>query len=292
MHRVLITGANSYIGSSFHRWVDRWPHRYDVKRVSLRNRSWRDERFCDFDTVLHTAALVHTTRETLQRYLEVNRDLTLEVADKAKEAGVRHFIFLSTMGIYGLDAGHIDELTKPCPRTPYAQSKYQAEISLSGMSGDSFRVAVIRPPMVYGRGCPGNYRTMSKAISALPMFPSINNVRSMIFIDNLSEMLRQVIDSTLTGPLWPQNDEYVNITHLAKLISQAKEKRLLFTKVLNPLTDIGLFFSPTFRKVFGSLTYDMSMRGGPGVVVDGCRLDYQTMSFEGSIVDTEQEGTE
>lgn len=287
MKRILITGTNSYIGTSFTNWVLQNPDKYTVDNVSLRNEQWRDGSFEGYDTILHAAAIVHIQENDIQKYLAVNRDLTLNVAQKAKQEGVKQFIFLSTMGVYGVETGYITESTVPAPKTLYAQSKYEAEQLIQELNDDTFKVAIIRPPLVYGRLCKGNYSRLVSMALRLPVFPNIENERSMIFIDHLSEFIRILIDAGSSGMYFPQNKEYVQTVKLVECVLNTHNKELRLTNKFNWVISFGLGLSSTFRKVFGTFVYDKTMPGGPSALMNGKEINYQTMSFEQSVRHTE-----
>lgn len=282
MKRILITGEGSYIGTSFEKWVSQWPEKYQVDTIDMRGNEWKDKSFSTYDVIYHIAAIVHVKENDTEKYFSVNRDLAVEVVKKAKAEGVKQFIFLSTMGVYGIETGFIDEKTKPNPKTPYAQSKLEAESLLSELTDDTFKVATLRPPIVYGKDCRGNYPILAGMALKTPVFPKVKNERSMIFIDNLSEFVRLVIDKEQSGLFFPQNKEYVNTTELVQLIAKVHGKELKVTGVFNPFVYLGIKMSETFGKVFGSFTYDIQMSGGPE------ELEYETCSFEESIERTEK----
>lgn len=282
MKRILITGTGSYIGTSFEKWVSQWPDQYQVETIDMRGNEWKDISFGSYDVVYHIAAIVHVKENDTEKYFSVNRDLAVEVAKKAKVEGVKQFIFLSTMGVYGKETGFIDENTKPNPKTPYAESKLEAESLLNEFADDSFRVGTLRPPIVYGKDCRGNYPRLAGMALKVPVFPKVKNERSMIYIDNLSEFVRLTINKELGGLLFPQNKEYVNTTELVQLIAKVNEKELKVTGMFNPFVSLGIKMSETFGKVFGSFTYDMKMPGGPA------QYDYETCSFGESIKRTER----
>lgn len=283
MKKILITGAGSYIGTSFEKWVSQWPEQYEVDTIDMRDDGWRNTPFKQYDVVYHVAAIVHVKENDTDKYFKVNKDLAIQVAKKAKAAGVKQFIFLSTMGVYGIETGFIDENTKPNPKTPYAKSKLEAEGLLNEMMDDSFKVVILRPPIVYGKDCGGNYPRLASMALKLPVFPKVNNKRSMIFIDNLSEFVRLVIEQELSGLFFPQNKEYVNTTDLVQLIAKVHGKELKVTRLFNPLVNLGTKLSETFGKVFGSFTYDKKTLSGSSK-----ELNYDMCSFEESIERTEK----
>ncbi|NLC69022.1 MAG: NAD-dependent epimerase/dehydratase family protein [Clostridiaceae bacterium] len=288
MKTILITGADSYIGTSFEKWVSKWPDEYSVDTIDMRCSEWKEISFRGYDVILHVAAIVHVKENDVNQYFRVNRDLAIEVARKAKAEGVRQFIFFSTMGVYGSNVSYVDEKTMPNPVTPYARSKLEAENMLLNMEDEFFKVAVLRPPLVYGKNCKGNYQRLTRLAKNLPLFPSVINERSMIYIDNLSEFVRLLINCGIGGLFFPQNKDYVNTTTIAKLIAKAHGRRLRVTKIFNPGVILGLKFSETFRKVFGSYVYAKGMPGGPNTEVNGQICNYETVSFPESIRLTEE----
>ncbi|MFC0475743.1 NAD-dependent epimerase/dehydratase family protein [Robertmurraya beringensis] len=287
MKKILITGVNSYIGTSFEKWVSQYPDKYSVDFISIRDDHWKEKSFSGYDVIFHTAAIVHVKEDDTNKYFKINRDTTVELAKKAKKEGVKQFIFLSTMGVFGTETGYITKDTKPIPKTPYAQSKYEAEQILLGINSTDFNVSILRPPIVYGRGCPGNYVRLAKLAITLPIFPEIKNERSMIYIDNLSEFIRIIIDNSQGGIYFPQNKDYVNTTDLVRLIAKARGKEVKTSKVFNWAVAIGLKLSGTLRKVFGTFVYDKRISGGPGTLINGVKIDYEVVSFGESIISTE-----
>lgn len=283
MKKILITGADSYIGTSFEKWVGQYSNLYKVDTIDVKENSWKDKCFSSYDVVYHVAAIVHVKENDIEKYFSVNRDLAIEVAKKARQEGVKQFIFLSTMGIYGMETGFIDKNTKPNPKTHYAKSKLEAENLLNEISNETFKVAILRPPIVYGKNCRGNYPRLSKLAMMLPVFPKHNNNRSMIFVDNLSEFTRVIIECGIGGLFFPQNKEYVNTTELVEFVTEMHGKKLKVTKIFDPLVNLGIKISNTFAKVFGTFVYDKKLTGGPGN-----EFDYETCSFKKSIELTEK----
>lgn len=257
MKKILITGAGSYIGTSFENYMKQWSDEYEICVLDLLDAAWRDHSFENYDCVYHVAGIAHRkeTKENRDLYYKVNTDLVLEVADKAKDSGVRQFIFLSSMSVYGVDCGVITKDTQPMPKSNYGRSKLMAEEGLEKLSDDSFRVCVLRPPMVYGKGCKGNFNTVYKLVSKLPFFPKVNNKRSMIYIDNLSAFVKLCADRELSGLYFPQNREYVNTYRMAKGIADGLGKKL-FPGYISALGVLMMRpFVSTVKKAFGTLIY-------------------------------------
>lgn len=263
MKKVLITGANSYIGTSFENWLSKYPEQYIVDTVDMKDGSWREKDFSSYDVVFHVAGIAHVSSDPKLKelYYQVNRDLTIETANKAKAEGVKQFIFMSSIIVYG-DGGRekrvIDRNTKPTPSNFYGDSKLQAEEGIRLLDDDIFKIVILRPPMIYGKGSKGNYPKLSKAAQKLPVFPDIENERSMLHIDNLCEFIRLMIDNEESGLFFPQNAEYVKTSEMVRLIAEVHGKKIKLTKVFNPILK-KMYGINIVNKVFGNLVYDKSI---------------------------------
>lgn len=259
MKRILITGKNSYIGNSFEQWVKKTEEKFIVDKMSLRGSNWEKRDFSIYDTVVHVAGIAHIkeTKKNQFLYYEINRDLTFKVAQKAKKNEVNHFVFLSSMSVYGRNTGVINKKTKPEPETYYGKSKFEAEQLLNCLQDKSFSITILRPPMVYGRDCKGNYAKLSKFAQKTFLFPNIANKRSMIYVDNLSEFIKQIIINKESGTFYPQNSEYVNTSELVYFIAKCHNKKIYLTKAFNFL--LRKLNIKSLKKIFGSLSYEMGM---------------------------------
>ena len=254
MKNVLIIGENSYIGKSFANYAN---NQFSIKSISARGNQWKEVDFTGFDSILHCAGIAHIKQKKSikELYYSINRDLALEVAIKAKESGVKQFIFLSTMSVYGKGDTEITLKTIPKPQGFYGDSKLQAEVAIQSLSDTDFVVCIIRPPMVYGYDCPGNFSRLVQLAKKLPVFPKINNRRSMIYIDNLCAFISCAISNNHNGIHLPQNKDCVNTTELVCTIAKLHNKKIRTTRIFNPLISLSSkFFSPV-RKLFGNLTY-------------------------------------
>lgn len=276
LKKILITGRNSYIANHFNDFIS--DDYYSVNLMSVHDDDWQSTSFKQYDTVIHTAALVHESikNATAEQFDKANYQLTLALAEKAKKEGVKHFIFLSTMSVYGLNTGHITASTSLNPNTPYGQSKAKAEDALNTLSSEEFVVTIIRPPMVYGPNCKGNFRALYKIANIAPIFPKVNNKRSAIFIDNLSAFIKVVIDNNIEGTLFPQNSEYLNTSEAVSLLAQASSNKVYISKLAGFGINL-LKSSPIIQKAFGNLTYDPNLPGGPN------NLEYNIVSFQESV---------
>lgn len=280
MKRILITGANSYIGTSFEQWVKRHPDKYMVDTVDMTDISWKEEDFSSYDVVFHVVGIAHVSSDPKLKdlYYRVNRDLTIETAKKAKAEGVKQFIFMSSIIVYGDSSKGkrvIDRNTIPSPSNFYGDSKLQAEIGLKALEDENFKIVILRPPMIYGKGSKGNYPKLSKAAQILPIFPDIDNERSMLHIDNLCEFIRLMIDNEERGLFFPQNEEYVKTSEMVRMIAEAHGRKIRLTKVFNPIIKM-MYGINVVNKVFGNLVYENSM----SVYKKG---EYRIRDFEESI---------
>lgn len=259
MKKILITGKNSYVGTSLEKWLGNYPERYSIDSISLRDDSWKEKDFSKYDIVVHVVGIAHIkeTKENAELYYRVNRDLAFDVAQKAKVENVKQFIFLSSMSVYGIDCGVIDKSTPLNPKSNYGKSKLEAEKLISSLEGTSFKVAILRPPMIYGKGCKGNYPRLANLAMRIPVFPLIENQRSMIFIDNLCEFIRLIIDEYSTGLFFPQNEDYVCTSEMVRVVARLNGTNIRMTRIFNPL--LRILRVGTVNKVFGDLIYDKEM---------------------------------
>ena len=284
MKRVLITGKDSYIGDSVAQWLAKYPDRYATNAIDMRDDSWREHDFSQYDVVLHVAAIVHdrSRRATEDLYYRVNRDLATATAEKAKTEGVRQFIFMSSILVYGSRGFSqvINEDTPPNPGSVYGESKLQAEEGIRRLESDRFRVVIVRSPMVYGLGCKGNYSRLAKLARLLPVFPDFDNQRSMIHIDNLCEFIKFMIDNDESGLFFPQNREYVKTSEMVRLIAEAAGRNIRLIRAFNPVIRVLGPRVTVLGKVFGSLVYEMGM--------SEYIQDYRIRSLRESILHTEK----
>lgn len=266
MNKVLVTGANSYIGTSFEKYInEHHPGEFVIDTIDMVDGTWREKDFSGYDAVFHVAGIVHIKekKQISHLYYEINRDLAFETAQKAKEQGVKQFVFLSSMSVYGLSHGEINNETPVNPINAYGKSKLEAEKKLKSLAEAEFIVSIIRPPMVYGRGCKGNYQMLRKLALKLPVFPKVKNQRSMIYIDNLCEFVYAVIKDIKDGVFFPQNDELINTGKMVKTIAEANNHKIRITPVLTPFVAVGKIIPGRIgrlcNKAFGSCYYDMEM---------------------------------
>ncbi len=262
MKRILITGAGSYIGTSFENYLKNFGNEYSVDTVDMIDGSWREKSFSGYDAVFHVAGIAHDTgnKKDADLYYRVNRDLAIETAEKAKTDGVKQFVFMSSMLVYnGCKDRNIISETQPRVKGCYGDSKLQADLALQRMNSDEFCVSVLRPPMIYGKNCKGNFPRLIGLAEKLPFFPDVKNRRSMLYVGNLCEFIRVIVDREIGGVLFPQNSEYVCTTELVRAAMTALGKKKRFTRIFNPLIALAKPIVGSVNKMFGNLTYDKSM---------------------------------
>jgi UDP-glucose 4-epimerase len=262
MKNILVVGKNSYIGDSF---AFRAKDDFHIDIVDSIDNHWKEVDFSKYDVVFHVAGLAHidAKNDMQSLYYKINRDLAIEVAKYSKENGVKQFIFMSSMIVYGesksLISQSITKDTKPKTNGFYGDSKLQAENGILPLQSDEFNVVVLRPPMIYGKGCKGNYPRLVTLAKKLPIFPNYPNQRSMLHIDNLCEILKLIIVNESKGIFFPQNKEYTNVADMVQKISIVNGKKIRLTKAYNWMIKPLSRIIGQINKVFGTLIYDKEM---------------------------------
>lgn len=284
MKNVLIIGKGSYIGESFKRWLEQYPETYTVGIVDSKNGAWKEADFSKYETVVDFAGIAHInniTADMRDLFYSVNRDLSIEIAAWTKKHGVQHFIIFSSMNVYGDYCDNITERAAEMPTSFYGDSKLQGDIGIRKLEDETFIVSYMRPPFVYGKDCTGNYNTISKIAKRTPVFPSYKNKKSMIYIDNLCEFTRMVIDEQLGGILTPQNKELVSTTELVREIAKCNGKKIWFTHIFNWAIGPAVKIMKTVRRAFADDCYDL-------LLSNYWDNKYCVVSFEESIRRTEK----
>ena len=296
---ILITGAGSYIGESFKDYAKAHYPALVVDSIDMIDGSWKSKAFSKYDIVYHVAGLAHADvgsvdEATKEKYYSVNTDLAVEVCKKAKAEGVKEFIFMSSMIVYGDSAPLgkqkvIDKYTVPDPANFYGDSKLQADVAVRDFASDDFKVIVLRPPMIYGKGSKGNYPMLAKLAKALPVFPDVENKRSMLYVENLCEFLCQIMSvksiKENSVVLFPQNSQWTKTGNMVKEIGDVTGKKV---KLIGGLSKFAVFAAGKFpgkigslvNKAFGNNCYDNEMSSYEG-------LNYQNISLNESIKKTE-----
>jgi len=254
MKRILVIGEKSYIAKSFYGFANK---RYKIEIITSRNGTWQSVDFSKYDSVLHCAGIAHVSNNPRieKLYYDINCDLAVAVAKKAKNESVKQFVFLSSILVYGSNKNVINNETIPNPDNFYGASKLKAEQELQELADNNFRLCIVRPPMVYGKGCKGNFFKLVDLAKKTPIFPDYPNKRSMIHVDNLCDFLCSLIDSNKYGFFLPQNQEYINTTELVCYIAECYNRRIYTTKRFNSLIRFLTKHVVVFNKIFGNLYY-------------------------------------
>lgn len=296
MRKVLITGLNSYIGNSFEKYIENMQEpAIQTEKISLKEEGWQEKSWGGYDAVLHVAGLAHVDvshadEETRKRYYCINRDLAEQAAEKAKKDGVKQFIYLSSIIIYGDSAPigkekRITKETKPSPANFYGDSKLQGErAALALLKGDdsesmrdAFHILVLRLPMIYGKDSKGNFPKLKKLAERTPVFPKIENRRSMLYIGNLCELIRVAIEGEWEGIICPQNREIVSTSELVRIIGEQKQKKIILVPGFSGVLKLCSHFTGYVNKIFGSLEYDKEL--------DTLEAEYCRYSLQESLTD-------
>lgn len=258
MKKVLITGAGSYIGSYIKQDLESKNH--EVSELDVKKSDWINSDFHNLDTIVHVAAIVHKNEKKIDPnlYEQVNCNLTIKIAEKAKNEGVKQFIFLSTMGVYGINHKKecITKSTLISPKTEYAKSKAKAENRLLELADKNFNICILRPPLVCGENSPGNMTKLINVVKKIHVFPNICNERSYIYVSELSDYIVDCIENMKKGIFFPQSKEYMCTSEYLKEYAKENNINVIFTSIFNPLIKSLLGKNKTVDKVFGDLKYE------------------------------------
>lgn len=281
MKKILITGAGSYVGESVRRYILSTSSDFQIDAVDTMNDSWKQADFTLYDVVYHVAGIAHVNADPKMEalYYKVNRDLTIEVAKHANAAGVKQFIFMSSQIVFhesqSLKTEVLTASTKENPNGFYGDSKLQAELGIKSLEDENFKVCILRPCMIYGPNAKGNFPRLAKLACKTPIFPCWHNKRSMLYIDNLAEFVKQAVLRELSGTYYPQNRELADTVEIIRFFAKAAGHRIWITKLLNPFVWLGSFVLQPLNKMFATYYYDPEM--------SKMDFDYQLVNFEESL---------
>lgn len=281
MKKILITGAGSYVGESVRRYILSTSSDFQIDAVDTKGDNWKKADYSQYDVVYHVAGIAHVNADPKIEalYYKVNRDLTIEVAKHAKAAGVKQFIFMSSQIVFhesqSLKTEVLTASTKENPNGFYGDSKLQAELGIKPLEDENFKVCILRPCMIYGPNAKGNFPRLAKLACKTPIFPCWHNKRSMLYIDNLAEFVKQAVLRELSGTYYPQNRELADTVEIIRFFAKAAGHRIWITRLLNPFVWLGSFVLQPINKMFATYYYDPKM--------SKMDFDYQLVSFEESL---------
>lgn len=281
MTKILTVGEHSYVGESVKDYILSHSSGITVDTVSSRNEAWKKGDFSKYDTVFHVAGIAHVnaSKDMKPLYYAVNRDLTLEVASRAKASGVGLFIFMSSQIVYheskSLKPEVITHHTAERPNGFYGDSKLQAERGLHALENDTFKVCILRPPMIYGPHSKGNFPRLAGLARLTPVFPAWHNRRSMLYIDNLAEFVMQAAERRMSGTYCPQNAELSDTVEIIRYFAAAAGHRIWISRIFNPLVSLASHFLQPVNKMFATYYYSPEMSRAD--------FDYQKVSLKESL---------
>ena len=295
MKKVLITGAGSYVGESVRKYIQETaPGEFQIDAVDTFGDNWKKADYTQYDVVYHVAGIAHVNADPKMEplYYKVNRDLTIEIAKHAKAAGVKQFIFMSSQIVFhesqSLKTEMLTKDTKEKPNGFYGDSKLQAELGLKALGSDgssaiasgasgadgSMKICILRPPMIYGPNSKGNFLRLGWLATKTPVFPCWHNKRSMLYVDNLGEFVKQAILRELEGTFYPQNKELADTVDIVKFFAKKYNHKIWISRVFNPFVWLGSYVLQPLNKMFASYYYDPEM--------SKMDFDYQLVSQEES----------
>lgn len=257
MKSILLTGSNGFIGKYF---ISQYGQLHKISTFSFLNDNFESLHVNNIDVVLHLSALVHQPKASYEEFEQVNVLNTINLALKAKANGVKHFVFMSTIAVYGEEHCVLHENLTCKPVGFYGMSKLKAEMALQKLQDEYFTVSIIRPPMVYGYNAPGNIKSLMRLIKKIPVLPflNINNQRSFVYVGNLCAMIESVIEAKKGGVFLACDDTPLSMTQLIELIAQSMEKKIylmqlsFFSKFLKWLKPF------IYQRLYESLVVDNS----------------------------------
>lgn len=268
MKKILVVGKGGFVSNTFVNYMEKFGSQYQITVVSSMNHEWEQYDFTGYDAVYNASGLAHANAidGSDELYYEVNGRLPGEIAAKAKAENVPLYISMSSQIIYGDMTGVgkkkvINSNTKPTAEGIYGKSKIMGEREVLQYADDKFKTAIIRPPMIYSENAPENFERLCKFAVKSPIFPNLYNEQSMIYADNLCELLRLIIENQAGGIYFPQEPEYIHTSKLVKDISKVSGKKMWVTKIFNPILRLVSGKIRFVRKAFGSLVYDKSLSG-------------------------------
>lgn len=281
MARILITGSGSYVGESVRNYILSTSSEFEIDTVDTIGKNWQKADYKKYDVVFHVAGIAHVNADPKMKplYYRVNRDLTVDIAKYAKNAGVKQFIFMSSQIVFhesqSLKTEVLTKDTKPAPNGFYGDSKLQAENGLHELESEDFKVCILRPCMIYGPNAKGNFPRLARLASKTPIFPEWHNKRSMLYIDNLAEFVKQAINRQLAGTFYPQNRELADTVEIIRFFAKAAGHNVWITKLFNPFVWMASFILQPINKMFATYYYDPKM--------SEMDFDYQLISLEESL---------
>lgn len=257
MKKIVLTGASGFVGSYF---VKNFSDKFKIKTFSFRRDDFATLDMNGIDTVVHLSAIVHQMKETgYDVYEDVNVFQSISLAKKAKSSGVKQFVYMSTVKVYGEETDKPYSENSLChPRDNYGKSKLEAEKKLLELQDESFIISIIRTPIVYGHGVKANIKNLINLINKTPVLPfgNIKNRRSMIYIGNLCFYLDNIIEKQMGGIFLVSDDKPLSTTELCRLIANSLNKKIYLVKVPFFASLLKILKPSIHKRLFESLEVD------------------------------------
>ncbi|HIA13009.1 MAG TPA: NAD-dependent epimerase/dehydratase family protein [Flavobacteriales bacterium] len=257
---LILTGATGFVGSRFAMLN---ANKYKIQTIPWQQLSGPVPDLAGKEVMVHMAALNHRMdRVPDEEYMKSNFDLTKALAERAKSDGVGHFVFLSTVKVYGevnIQGKAFTEVDICNPVDAYGKSKLNAENALRSLETDSFIVSIIRCPLVYGPGVKGNMeRLISLAKLPLPLgFKGIGNKRTMVFVDNLIALIDRIIELRESGVFLAGDDHPISTAEAVRMLRSAMHKQPNLFRIPAILWNVMGLVAPKLKtRLFDSLMFD------------------------------------
>lgn len=279
MKKLLITGSNGFLGSYF---IHKYQDTYDIKKFSFLQNDFDNLTLDTIKCIVHLSALVHRmSGVSASEYERVNVIQTFELAKKAKESGVKQFVFMSTVKVYGEETDCVYNENSICnPEDEYGKSKLKAEKQLLELQDDNFHVSIIRTPIVYGYEVKANIKNLINLVKKVRVLPfgKIQNKRSMVYIGNLCHLIDKVITQQKNGIFLASDDEPFSTSKLIELIAKNLDKKIYFIKIPFFESIFKVLKPPFHKRLYRSLEVDNTITKNklnlknPYNIEDGIRL--------------------
>lgn len=258
MKKILIYGKGSYIGEHYREGLEARGHQ--VTMIDSLVQKPGEFSLDGYEVVINVVGIAHIkiTPDMESLFYKINTDYAVDLCRMAKEAGVKQYIYMSSMNVYGDTSECIKSRDQENPKNFYGKSKLLADQRIHEMESNTFKVVSIRPPVVYGKGCKGNFTLLEKVASVAFLFPKYKNIRSMIFIDHLVNFLCLMVDNEENGYFHPQNSSYITTTDAVVAIRKAKGKKTLLIPGMGWLIRLMMRFVSKAERAFADDYYDLA----------------------------------
>lgn len=254
---ILLTGSKGFIGTYF---KNAYSKKYTIKNFSFLDDNFQELTLNEIDSIVHLSALVHQMGgASKEEYERINVTQTMQLAKKAKDKGVKHFIYMSSVKVYGEETNIAYTEKSICtPQDDYGRSKLKAEEELEKLKDKNFKISIIRTPIVYGKGVKANIKNLISLISKISVLPfaNINNKRSMVYIGNLCHLIDVLLEKQIGGVFLASDDKPISTTQLIKSIAKELDKKIYLINIPFFRMTIKIFKPEIYKRLYESLEVD------------------------------------